>query len=352
MVMDYSNREEFDDFEQAFGDLLRDFVSAGGVVAFPSSEGMLVSTLKKYFDVDWEMSNYYRTNWGPCLEDNERIINESFGNGNLSRRLIKEYSAKGVSLRVPKHERCFGVTKNSRTQSLVPHMSGRDVSKQCEDGNYDVNIAVHDYGKGTIAYFGDVNAEQETIWLVAAFVESRSPKLPIDCFSSIDASTFAEITQLKEEGNELFKAGDLDQALSSYQSALEKFRSKMGTHGPQRDCYVALLSNMSLIHYKKGDYRQSETFATSVLDIEWGQEKCSYRRAMARFKISQTGGGDLVLLRKAQEDVLNAGMTPPSTLKATQKLMAQIEVEIKRLKRKEQKKFSSGFENALSGKFD
>ena len=33
---------------------------------------------------------------------------------------------------------------------------------------------------------------------------------------------------------------------------------------------------------------------------------------LARFKISQTGGGDLVsILRKAQEDVLNAGMTPP-----------------------------------------
>ena len=71
----------------------------------------------------------------------------------------------------------------------------------------------------------------------------------------------------------------------------------MGTHGPQRDCYVALLSNMSLIHYKKG-------------------------------------------------------VNPSPTLKATQKLMAQIEVEIKRLKRKEQRKFSSEFENALSGKFD
>jgi len=101
-------------------------------------------------------------------------------------------------------------TENSRTQSLVP----RDVSEKSEDGNYDVNIAIHDYGKGSIAYFGDVNAEKETIWLVSAFVESRSPVLPIDCFSSIDESTFDEITRLKEEGTESFKAGDLDQALS------------------------------------------------------------------------------------------------------------------------------------------
>jgi len=110
VVMDYSSPEERENFEGTFGEILREFVSAGGVVAFPSSEGLLVSTLQKYFDVEWKMSAYYRTNWGPCIEDNERNVNYSFGNGNLSRRVIKEYSAKAVSLRVPKHERCFGVT--------------------------------------------------------------------------------------------------------------------------------------------------------------------------------------------------------------------------------------------------
>lgn len=349
VVVDYSNNEELEVFENDFGDLLREFVNAGGAVAFPSSEGMLISTLKKYFDVQWEMSNYYRTNWTPCLKDNERNINYSFGNGNLSRRVIKEYSAKGVSLRVPKHERCFGVTEDSpRTQSLVPFMNDKDLSTESEDGNYDVNVAMHDYGKGSIAYFGDVNAEHETIWLVAAFVESRSPKLPIDCFSSVDASTFADITQLKEEGNKSFKGGNLHEALATYQSALDKFGRKLGTNGSQRDCYIALLSNISLINYKKEDYLQSETCATKVLDIELGHEKCSYRRAMARFKISlTTPGGDLTFLRKAKKDVLNAGKTPPSTLKATQKLMFQINAEIKRLEKKERKQFSAGFENAL-----
>ena len=33
-----------------------------------------------------------------------RNINYSFGNGNLSRRIIKEYSAKRVIMRVPKNE--------------------------------------------------------------------------------------------------------------------------------------------------------------------------------------------------------------------------------------------------------
>jgi hypothetical protein len=329
------------------------FVRAGGVVAFPSSEGMLVSTMNKYFDAKWTNSSYYRTNWGLCFEDNERNINYSFGNGSLSRRVIKEYSAKAASLRVPKHERCFGVTEKSRNQSLVPFMSGLDRAKKPHDENYDVSVAVHDYGKGSIAYFGDVNAEHQTIWLVAAFLECRSPKFPIDFFSSIEENTFVEITQLKDIANESFKGGDLDGALATYLLALEKFGTKLGSHGPQRDCYLALLSNVSLNYYKKQDYPQSEAFASKILDIEWGQEKCSYRRALARLKISQEkSGGDLALLRKAMSGVLNAGRTPPSTQRATQKLLSQIEEEIKKVEKKERRQFSvgfsAGFEKALS----
>ncbi len=69
---------------------------------------------------------------------------------------------------------------------MVPFMSGKDVSKESEDDNYDVIIAMHDYGKGVIAYFGDVNAEHQTIHLVDAFVTSCSPTLPVDWFSRID----------------------------------------------------------------------------------------------------------------------------------------------------------------------
>jgi len=119
---------------------------------------------------------------------------------------------------------------------------------------------------------------------------------------------FSEILQLKEEGNVSFKDGSLDEAMTSYQVALDKFGKKLGSNGPQRDCYVALLSNASLIQYKLGHYRRSEEYATKALDIEWGHEKCSYRRAIARFKISQSSeGGDLILLRKAKCDVFNAG---------------------------------------------
>jgi hypothetical protein len=139
-------------------------------------------------------------------------------------------------------------------------MSGRDVSEKDEDGNYDVVVAMHEHGKGAIVYLGDVNAEEQTIWLTAAFIESRAPKLPIDCFSRIEDDTFTEITRLKKEGGELFNKGDLDGAMKSYESAMKLYGSKLGTNGQQRDCYMALLSNASLVAYKKGDYRLSETF--------------------------------------------------------------------------------------------
>lgn len=130
VVMDYSCPELIDKFERAFGILLQNFARAGGLVAFPSSEGLISSTLRKYFDVEWEHMNYYRTTWGPCLEDNENNIYRNFGCGTLSRNVIREYSAKAVTLWVPEHERCFGVTKSSRTQSLIPFKNGLDVSKK------------------------------------------------------------------------------------------------------------------------------------------------------------------------------------------------------------------------------
>ena len=73
VVMDCSNMEMRSEFESAFGNLLQEFVAAGGVVAFPSSEFVLISTTEKYFDTDWKISNYYRTMWQPCINDNSKF---------------------------------------------------------------------------------------------------------------------------------------------------------------------------------------------------------------------------------------------------------------------------------------
>eukprot|EP00537_Pseudo-nitzschia_pungens_P017150 CAMPEP_0172405678 /NCGR_PEP_ID=MMETSP1061-20121228/67790_1 /TAXON_ID=37318 /ORGANISM="Pseudo-nitzschia pungens, Strain cf. pungens" /LENGTH=438 /DNA_ID=CAMNT_0013140965 /DNA_START=195 /DNA_END=1511 /DNA_ORIENTATION=- len=346
VVVDYSDATE--DFDNSLGSHLQKFVQAGGVVAFPSSESLLLPSLKM-FGVEWVRSAYYRTNWSPC-EENMDKIHHSLGNGSLSRRVLQPYSAKGNTFRsVPVHERCFGVGSDSRTQSLVPMMNGRDVSRG-SDGNqndYDIIVAMHDYGKGAIAYFGDVNAEEATIWLVASFVESRSPKHPIDVFSGLSASQFASVKQLKEQGNQEFGDANMVLAKGRYRAALDLLGSRLGLNGAERDMYVTLCSNLALVHLKTKDYHDAERIAGRGLDAEWGHGKCSYRRAMARLHISlDTQGGDLSRLKGASKDILNSD---PGD--ATWKLLLRIKKEIKRLEEKELREFSSEFASAMSGAF-
>ena len=294
--------------------------------------------------MEWKRSDYYRTTWSPC-EENQQKINYSFGNGNLSRRIIKPYSAKANTLRsVPIHERCFGVGEDSKTQSHVPFMNGLDKSKVADD-DYDIVVAMHEYGKGTIAYFGDVNAETETPWLVAAFIESRSPKLPINNFSALSASEFSKVIQHKEDGNVAFGGSNLDLAETQYNFALDIFGSRLGSNGSQRETYIALLSNLSLVYLKKKLYREAETVAGRGLDTEWGYNKCSYRRATARVQISlNTSGGNLPRLRGARKDVVNCDIGD-----AARKMLLRIEKEIKRLEKREQQKFSARFSSAMAG---
>ena len=118
IVMDYS--ELVEEFEGAFGTLLQNFVRAGGLVAFPTSEGSIMETLQKYFGVEWEYTSYYRTRWGPFLDDNKSNIYRNFGNGSQSQSVIKDYSVKANAIWAPKHERCFGVTERSFTHYQPP----------------------------------------------------------------------------------------------------------------------------------------------------------------------------------------------------------------------------------------
>ena len=85
--------------------------------------------------------------------------------------------------------------------------------------------------------------------------------------------------------------------------------------------------------------------ASKGLDAEWGHNKCSYRRAMARLQMSPgTQGGDFPQIRGAMKDVINSD---PGD--ATRKLLLRIEKEVKRLGRRERHHFGSEFASAMSG---
>ena len=181
VVVDLSDQHAL--FERKLGDALKVFVSKGGVCAFPTSEGLLIApTLKRLFGTSWTGSSYYRTTFGP-LDENREHVAATFGLGNVA-----PFSAKACSLRnVPRAEACFAVTEDSRTESVVPVMAGRDVSRKKEpdsvtasaeslDVDVDVCVATHMFGAGMIGYFGDVNCEANTVELIASFVHSRAPR--------------------------------------------------------------------------------------------------------------------------------------------------------------------------------
>lgn len=351
VVVDFSTTvsRQIELFERNLGELIQQFVEAGGVVAFPATEQAIMPYLRDRFGVAWRMSNYYRTTWQPCPE-NEQKINYSFGNGNLSRRVVKSYSAKSITLKsVPPHERCFGVGPDSTTESMVPFMSGKNVSRgnsKNDNEDYDVNIAMHDFGKGAIAFFGDVNAEEPTLWLVGAFVQSRSPKLPVDAFCALHNDEFEKAIQWKEEGNTAFGNIDLHLAEEKYRSALDIFGTRLGSNGTQRNTLIALLSNLSLVYIKLKMHHEAEATATKGLDVECNHAKCSYRRAMARLQISHnTRCGDLPRLQGAMQDLVNSDRED----NATRKLYLKVEKEKKRLGDLERKTFSSKFAAAMSG---
>ena len=342
VVVDYSNSEQFGSFEEHLAPHIQKFVQQGGVAAFPSSEGALLSTFEKFFHTTWKQSGYYRTNWGPCTE-NMLNINHSFGNGHLSRGVIRPYSAKSVSFKnVPAHERCFGVTSESRTQSLVPMMDGLDVST---GPDYDVNVAMHNFGNGCVAYFGDVNCEEPTIRLVEAFCLSRCPKHPINCFGGLDSEVFEEAEILKERGNAAFRKGDLSGAEEFYRSAAGLYGPSTGTAGPQRGLWITLHSNLALVHFRAKEWEKSETSASRVLEVDDGHEKALFRRASARYELGNIRG-DMSILRAAEQDLTRMPFSPTPD-KANAKLMDKIRARMKRLETKQKERFRKNFAGAL-----
>lgn len=343
VVVNYCNPDMEEEFESNFGRLLQKFVEAGGVLAFPSLE--VLSSLSNLFETTWTKSSYYRTNWGPCPENME-VVRQSFGNGHYSQRIIAQHSVKGVSLRnVPPHERCFGVTETSRTQSLVPHMSGLDVSRQQEpdsvmiqelDEDYDIIVALHDYGIGCLAYFGDVNCEEMTAKLIEAFVCSRCPNDPIDYFTWLDESKFSKALEYKQLGNENYQQGDYHGAMEHYNTAIAMYEMSWGAVGTQRSTLVVLYSNGAMTALKQKKWLVAEDYASKALQLDETHDKSLYRRALARFEGGKATG-NLVLLRAAKKDVTTfagRGQHAPDVSKKTELLMAKIAHEEKRLSRK------------------
>lgn len=153
-------------FVAELGVALKEYVSKGGRVAFPTSEGlMLIKVLKPLFNVQWETENYRRINWraptgrGDAIDrvfPLKRLISSK------SKASEIEYSAKACSYKnVPPHEAFFGNIGEGHSKFPLldfVHKAGADEP----EGMWNYSVAVHKHDNGSIAFFGDVNCEPHT----------------------------------------------------------------------------------------------------------------------------------------------------------------------------------------------
>merc|ERR1719343_855168 len=120
---------------------------------------------------------------------------------------------------------------------------------------------------------------------------------------------FAQVTQLKSDGNGSFAASDWAKAKQHYQAAIAIYEAKDPTpddlHDSQKDTLVALFSNLSMAHLKTEDFVEAETAASKCLDFSPHHSKAFYRRATARLQMSRRRPrGDASRIQGAVQDIL------------------------------------------------
>ncbi|KAL0968421.1 hypothetical protein UPYG_G00266650 [Umbra pygmaea] len=118
---------------------------------------------------------------------------------------------------------------------------------------------------------------------------------------------------LKEEGNTLFKAGDMQGALCSYTEALKLSNSQTES--------AVLHRNRSACYLKLEDYTNAEADASKALDADPGDVKARFRRAQALLKLGRMNEAFLDAQRCAQLEPVN---------KAFQELLRELGAQIQK----------------------
>lgn len=116
----------------------------------------------------------------------------------------------------------------------------------------------------------DVTTQQEKL-----AEQAPAPPAPIAKLADSGVSAQKSLESIKAEGNDMFKKGDLDAALSKYQQCLKL-----------DDSNISVLSNLAMVYLQKKDYSAVEDSTSRALEkAQEGEKiiaKLYYRRALAR----------------------------------------------------------------------
>ncbi|XP_037111460.1 protein TANC2 isoform X1 [Syngnathus acus] len=124
------------------------------------------------------------------------------------------------------------------------------------------------------------------------------------------------ISKLVQEGDKLYKQGNVREAAHSYQSALQKFPAdELKTFKQLRVC---VLLNLSRCRRKMNDFALAEEFATKALELKAKSYEAFYARARAKRSRRQ--------FHAALEDLLEASRLCPSN-REIQRLLSRVKEE-------------------------
>ncbi|XP_034750394.1 protein TANC2 [Etheostoma cragini] len=128
------------------------------------------------------------------------------------------------------------------------------------------------------------------------------------------------LSKLIQEGDRLYKQGNVREAAHSYQSALQKFPGdELKTF---RHLIVCVLLNLSRCHRKMNDFGVAEEFATKALELKAKSYEGFYARARAKRGRRQ--------FHAALEDLIEASRLCPSN-REIQRLLSRVKEECRQV---------------------
>lgn len=364
--------QDLDIFENKIGPILQGFVRGGvsskccavnilsswphitehkGTLAFPCSELPAVTAISKIFETKWIPGEYTRTDW-VVYEENRLQVETIFGE-----TITMLEKQQCVALRnVPSSEKCYGLTPAERTKSPplslpaagATTIGGPAQTKGSEAEDFDVCVAIHEYGKGCIAYFGEVDCQAETIKLLTGFVTNRSQANPVDAFARLGTGCLELIRLHKEKGNDNFRNGDILEAVECYGTALAVYGEKAGANGVERQEHVNLFANLAECYLRLCDYGKVVETSTHALELLPDHFKARMRRCKAHVGIARSTKS-LRSIELAMSDLLLMTPTTDEERRYVDSLRTQVSAVMVCIKNKKAESFQAGFIRAVTG---
>ena len=151
-----------------FRDKVVGWVNGGGRFIVQGENPQRYGNWPAWFGKNWESSDYVRTDYVCNGKSDADIHWCKWYHKSKSAVTTKRYNAKAVLLSgVAPEDNLFSTSDESRSYSLVPMMGGREIEASQSA------VSLGKYGKGSVSYFGDVNAEEETCDIIATIARGK-----------------------------------------------------------------------------------------------------------------------------------------------------------------------------------